>query len=125
MNVRFLLKEDMIIRLDVAGTMREVKLFDKGRVFEPNERGEYVLESVAGQTILSLETMKTQINPDTNRLLFEMIEEEQKIDIIIEEVLDGDEEIEKKWRLQFDITTTRSKLREIEKFINDNIRRLL
>ena len=126
MNPKFLLKEDMIIKLDIAGNKKEIKLFDKGKIFEANERGEYIIESMVGKTISSEEDMRKSTN-DSKELIFEEIEEkiDNNIDLIIEEVPIDDELNIKRWRIQIDVTTSRKKLKEIEKYINQNIKRLL
>lgn len=128
MSPKFLLKEDMVIKIDVAGTKKEIRLFDKGKVFEANEKGEYILESMAGTSILTEDSMRTQTDPYTGEILFDVIEDkkpEQKLEFVIEEVPEDDDNQEKRWRIQLDVTTTRKKLKEIETFMNENIKKLL
>jgi hypothetical protein len=42
----------------------------------------------------------------------------------VEELLE-DEDVVKSWRIQLDVKTTRTKLREVEKIINDMVKPIL
>ncbi len=54
-----------------------------------------------------------------------IIEEKKDIEIKVEEVSDNDEEIIKNWRIQLDVKTSRKKLKEIEKIINEKVKEIL
>lgn len=125
MNPKFILKEDMVIK--IPGMTKEIKLFDKGKIFESNENNEYVIEMMGGTQVLTEDKMREAVDQDGN-LLFDIVHEEvveQDLDIIVEEIPDDDDEQVKRWRIQLDVTTTRKKLKEIEKFVNENVRKLL
>jgi hypothetical protein len=65
-------------------------------------------------------------NPNDNGdILFDIVEEKKDIEIKVEEVSDDDEEIIKNWRIQLDVKTSRKKLKEIEKIINEKVKELL
>ncbi len=131
MGPKFILKEDMIIKLEIANSKKEIKLLDMGTTFEANENGEYIIETIAGKTILREDGMRVLKDISNSKLLFDVIEEEkeaenqQEVEIVIEEIPDDDDEHSKRWRIQLDVTTTRKKLKEIERFINENIKKLL
>lgn len=127
----FRLKKDWYLETNILGVKNRTLIFPEGHEFEPNDKGEYHIiyggwsesnTSVGGRMILDIEKMK--LGNDNGVLLFETIEK-QDINIIIEEIPDNDDEIVKKWRIQLDVNTTRKKLKEIEKFINDNIIKML
>jgi hypothetical protein len=125
MNPKFILKENMVIK--IPGMTKEIKLFEKGKVFESNENGEYVIDSMGSQNILSIDGMREAVDQE-GKVLFDEIKSEvveQDLDIIVEEIPDDDDEQVKRWRIQLDVTTTRKKLKEIEKFVNDNVKKLL
>jgi hypothetical protein len=125
MNPKFILKEDMVIK--IPGMTKDIKLFDKGKIFESNENNEYVIEMMGGTQILTEDKMREAVDQDGN-LLFDIVQEEpveQDLDIIVEEIPDDDDEQVKRWRIQLDVTTTRKKLKEIEKFVNENVKKLL
>ena len=62
---------------------------------------------------------------DNGDILFDIVEEKKDIEIKVEEVSDDDEEIIKNWRIQLDVKTSRKKLKEIEKIINEKVKELL
>ncbi len=61
---------------------------------------------------------------DNGVILFDPIEDRQDIEIIIEQIPDDDDELVRRWRIQLDVTTTRKKLKEIEKIINEKVKPL-
>jgi hypothetical protein len=125
MSPKFILREDMSIK--IPGMINEIKLFDKGRLFEADEDGKYTIESMGNKSLLTEKEMREAADQNGN-ILFDVFEEEiidQDLDIIVEEIPDDDENLSKKWRIQLDVTTTRKKLKEIEKMINENVKKIL
>jgi len=43
----------------------------------------------------------------------------------VEEIPDSEEYVVKNWRIQLDVKTTRAKLREVEKIINEMVKPIL
>ena len=43
----------------------------------------------------------------------------------IKEIIDSEDDVVKNWRIQLDVKTTRSKLREVEKIINEMVKPIL
>ena len=63
---------------------------------------------------------------DGSNSMFEEIPVEEKEEVVmtVEELID-DEDVVKSWRIQLDVKTTRAKLREVEKIINDMVKPIL
>jgi hypothetical protein len=72
-----------------------------------------------------LDEGKMRLATDGDGLLFEAIDESPDLEIIIEEVPDDDDILVRNWRIQLDVKTTRKKLKEIEKIINEKVKPLL
>lgn len=75
--------------------------------------------------IFSEEEMRSANNGDQNILLYDIIEYKEDIEIVIEQIPDNDDELVRRWRIQLDVTTTRKKLKEIEKIVNEKVREIL
>jgi len=118
--IKFRLKEDWYLE----DFFDKVKIYDAGHIFLPSEDGNYIIENPInkGKMIMSFDKM-TNVTDDRNLLLFELIEEKE-IELIVEENKESDDEI-KKWRIQLDVNTTKNNLKKIEKFIKENIGKLL
>ena len=120
---KFKLVKDLTI--NIAG-LKEIKIADKGTVYEANEEGKYIIESLGSSSVMGLDDIRNAKDSDGNLLFEEIVEnKEQEIEIIVEEIPEDDDEQVKRWRIQLDVNTTRKKLKEIEKFINENIKKLL
>lgn len=115
--MKFRLKEDWYI----DDFFDKVKIYNEGEVFTPNENGKYIIHGLNDtKMLLSYDEMLKSNNG--NELLFELIEE---LELIVEEVKEDEVEEVKKWRIQLDVNTTQSKLKEIQKFIQENISDML
>lgn len=120
---KFILKKDWIIEPEFAGTKSKIVIFSKGKVFEADDDGNYIIESLYGRMVSDVEGMKSA--SDNGDILFDMVEEKKDIEIKVEEISDNDEELIKNWRIQLDVKTSRKKLKEIEKIINEKVKELL
>lgn len=117
--MKFRLKEDWYI----DDFFDKVKIYDAGHIFSPTEDGRYMMKGINdSEMYLRLDDMLNAKLPE-GELRFETINE-QEIELIVEEVKDEVEEV-KKWRIQLDVNTTQSKLKEIQKFIQENISDML
>lgn len=119
--MKFRLKEDWY----VEDFFDKVKIYDAGQIFTPTEDGRYLMKGLNGSEMyLRYENMLDAKGIGKDGLpgepLFEAINE-QEIELIVEEVKDEEIEDVKKWRIQLDVNTTQSKLKEIQKFIQENI----
>lgn len=117
--MKFRLKNDWYI----DNFFDKVKIYDEGQIFTPNEDGNYTIIGVDKVShFMKFDDMLNAKSGD--ELLFEPINEEE-LDLVIEEISkDVDDEI-KKWRIQLDVNTSLNKLKEIQKFLQENIPDLL
>jgi hypothetical protein len=53
------------------------------------------------------------------------LEVKEEIKMTVEEIPDSEEYAVKNWRIQLDVKTTRAKLREVEKIINEMVKPIL
>jgi hypothetical protein len=122
-NPKFILNQDWTYETEFLGSKSTKTLYKKGEVFESNEEGKYQIIKPTGEiALIDLESIKSiKIN---DNLIFDE-EPEEEFEIIIEEVLEDDENIVKNWRIQLDVKTTRKKLKEIEKIINQMVKPIL
>jgi hypothetical protein len=118
---KFILKKDWILKYTILDKQGQELLYTKGKIFEPNEHGEYVISSTQGKMILKYKDMKSAV--DGEDLLFEEIMEipEIKVTLIEEE----EEDIIKNYRLQLDVKTTSRKAKEIENYLRKTLQEML
>jgi len=117
---RFILKKDWILKYTILDKQGQELLYTKGKIFEPNEHGEYVISSTQGKMILKYKDMKSAV--DGEDLLFEELEELPEIKISI---LEEDEDAIKNYRLQLDVKTTPRKAKEIENYLRKTLQEML
>ena len=117
---RFILKKDWILKYTILDKQGQELLYTKGKIFEPNEHGEYVISSTQGKMILKYKDMKSAV--DGEDLLFEELEELPEIKVTL---LEEDEDAIKNYRLQLDVKTTPRKAKEIEKYLRKTLQEML
>jgi hypothetical protein len=111
--MKFRLIKDLITNTG----FEEIKLYDKGTIFTPNDEGNYEFTSPDGKTkIQSKEELLDKKN------LFEYLPE---IELKVEELEIDEIDKIKNYRIQLDIKTSLRKLREIEKFLKENINEMI
>lgn len=118
--MKFRLKKDWYI----DNFFDTVKIYDEGHIFTPDEDGKYVIENPinGGKTVMDFNQMLNAKSDD--ELLFQPINE-MELNLQVEEMpISGDEEV-KKWRIQLDVNTSLNKLKQIQKFLQENIPDLL
>ena len=117
--MKFRLKKDWYI----DNFFDKVKVYDEGHIFTQNEDGNYTIIGV--DKVSHFMKFDDMLNAKSNdELLFEPINEDE-LDLVIEEIQkDVDDEV-KKWRIQLDVNTSLNKLKEIQKFLQENIPDLL
>lgn len=122
-NSKFILNQDWVYETEFLGAKSKKTLYKKGDIFESNEDGKYQIIKPTGEiTLIDLEGIK---NIKINDVLIFDEESEEKLDIIIEEVPDDDDILVRNWRIQLDVKTTRKKLKEIERIINQMVKPIL
>ena len=114
------MKKDWILKYTILDKQGQELLYTKGKIFEPNEHGEYVISSTQGKMILKYKDMKSAV--DGEDLLFEELEELPEIKISI---LEEDEDAIKNYRLQLDVKTTPRKAKEIENYLRKTLQEML
>jgi hypothetical protein len=117
--MKFKLKEDWIHESTFLDKNITKKMYDKGHVFEPID-GYYEVSHHTGEIFkLDEEQMKS----------FDILEEIKEIsddfEIIIEEVPEDDDILVRNWRIQLDVKTTRKKLKEVQRIIEEQVRPIL
>ena len=117
---KFILKKDWILKYTILDKQGQELLYTKGKVFEPNEHGEYVISSTHGKMILKYKDMKSAV--DGEDLLFEEVEELPQIKVTL---LEEDEDSIKNYRLQLDVKTTPRKAKEIENYLRKTLQEML
>ena len=119
-SMKFRLKKDWYI----DNFFDKVKIYDEGQIFTPNEEGNYIIENPinGGKTKMSFDDMLKAT--DNGEPLFETINE-QEIELTLEEVTEDKDNEVKKWRIQLDVNTSLNKLKQIQKFLQENIPDLL
>ncbi len=115
--MKFKLKEDWIHESTFLGKKVSKKMYDKGHIFEPVDETYEIIHHTGEIFKLTESEMKS----------FDILEEvkEEEFEIIIEEVPEDDDIPVRNWRIQLDVKTTRTKLREVEKIINEVIKPIL
>ena len=106
----FKLKKDWIIKSEFLDNGTKT-IFEKGHVFKPNENGEYIITSPIGERKLSFDEML-----DNDR--FELIKEHQ---MNVSKVDSSTDEEVNNWRIQLDVKTTKSKLKEVQRLIEEHV----
>lgn len=111
--MKFRLIKDLITNTG----FEEIKLYDKGTIFTPNEQGNYEFKSQDGK-------IKTQSKEDLleKNNLFESLPE---IELEVKELEIEEDDIVKNYRIQLDIKTSFRKLKEIEKFLKEHVNEML
>ena len=117
---KFILKKDWILKYTILDKQGQELLYTKGKVFEPNEHGEYIISSTHGKMILKYKDMKSSV--DGEDLLFEEVEELPQIKVTL---LEEDEDSIKNYRLQLDVKTTPRKAKEIENYLRKTLQEML
>lgn len=123
---KFILNHDWYIETQILGISNKELIHKKGKIFESNENGEYVIDC-AGNGKITLSVDKMRSAKDGGHILFteESIKIKEDLNFEIKE-LSEDEELEvKKYRIQLDVTTNRKKLREIENFMRKTLEEML
>jgi gamma-glutamylcyclotransferase (GGCT)/AIG2-like uncharacterized protein YtfP len=117
--MKFKLKEDWIHESEFLGKKFTKKMYDKGHIFEPLD-GKYEVIHQTGEIFkLDEEQMKS----------FDILEEIKDLsddfEIIIEEIPEDDDVLVRNWRIQLDVKTTRKKLKEVQRIIEEQVKPIL
>lgn len=108
--MKFRLINDFILN---TGFGEEI-ILQKGDITEPNENGDYVFPKIS----------RTFTKEDLGSKP-ELFEELSELKLDVREITEDDENKIGNWRIQLDVKTSRNKLKEIEKFIRENVNEML
>jgi hypothetical protein len=117
---KFILKKDWILKYTILDKQGQELLYTKGKIFEPNEHGEYIISSTQGKMIFKYKDMKSAV--DGEDFLFEELEKLPEIKVTL---LEEDEDAIKNYRLQLDVKTTPRKAKEIENYLRKTLQEML
>jgi len=122
---KFLLKEDWHIESKLLNQVTKELVFEKGHIFE-SENGIYDIVWSGGKMSLTEKMMKEAQDEDKNSMFEEIpVEVKEEVKMTVEVIPDSEEYDVKNWRIQLDVKTTRAKLREVEKIINEMVKPIL
>lgn len=128
----FKLKKDWYITTNILGVKNRTLILTEGHIISPTENGEYHIiyggwseenSRVGGRMILDEDGITNALSED-GEFLFEKIET-SNLELIIEEVPEDDDNLEKNWRIQLDVKTTRKKLKEVQRIFEQQIKPIL
>ncbi len=119
--MKFQLTEDWTYETTFLGKTVSKILYAKDTIFEPNKEGKYEITQPNGETeLFTLEDIKSI------DILKEVVEKkENDYEIIIEEISDDDDILVRNWRIQLDVKTTRKKLKEVQRIIEEYVKPIL
>jgi|688.fasta_scaffold986777_2 hypothetical protein len=119
--MKFRLTEDWTYQTTFLGKTITKTLYTKDTLFEPNKDDKYEIIQPTGEiSLFSLEDIKSI------EFLEEIIEkQENDFEIIIEEIPEDDDILVRNWRIQLDVKTTRKKLKEVQRIIEEYVKPIL
>jgi len=122
---KFKLKEDWYIESKLLNQVTKELVFEKDHIFE-TETGLYDIVWTGGKMSLTEKMMRESQDENKNLMFDEIpVEIKEEVKMTVEEIPDSEEYAVKNWRIQLDVKTTRAKLREVEKIINEMVKPIL
>jgi hypothetical protein len=122
---KFILKEDWYIESKLLNQVTKELVFEKGHIFV-TETGLYDIVWIGGKMSLTEKMMRESQDENKNPMFDEIpVEVKEEVKMTVEEIPDSEEYAVKNWRIQLDVKTTRAKLREVEKIINEMVKPIL
>lgn len=108
--MKFRLIKDLILN---TGFEEEI-ILENGDVIEPSEEGDYLFPK-----------LNRRYSKDELLSKSEIFEELPELKLDVREITEDDDSKIGNWRIQLDVKTSRRKLKEIEKFIRENVNEML
>jgi hypothetical protein len=122
---KFTLKEDWYIETKLLNQVTKELVFEKDYIFE-SETGIYDIVWSGGKMSLTEKMMREAEDENKNPMFDEIsVEVKEEVKMTVEEIPDSEEYAVRNWRIQLDVKTTRAKLREVEKIINEMVKPIL
>ena len=119
---KFKLNTDWTYETDFLGTKTTKILYIKDHIFEANDDGKYEVINPTGEISFLTDIRNIKIN---NEIIFDEVLEVKEFEILIEELPDDDDTLVQSWRIQLDVKTTKSKLKEVQRIIEEHVRPIL
>lgn len=132
MYPEFKLIKDWYLETDILGVKNKILIHTKGQVFKSNDSGEYHITHggwseenprIGGRIITDEQGMSSAQDVDGGLLFEKVIQKE--LNLHIEEISEDDDNVERNWRIQLDVKTTRKKLNEIQHLVDKYIKPIL
>jgi hypothetical protein len=108
--MKFRLVKDFILN---TGFGEEI-ILEKGDIIEPNENSEYVFPKL-NKTFTKEDLLSKP----------ELFEELPELKLDVRELTEDEDDKIGNWRIQLDVKTSKRKLKEIERFIRENVNEML
>ena len=118
--MKFKLTQDWNYETSFLGKTLSKPLYKSGHIFEPNLDGKYEISQPTGDILTLSESEMESIEN-----IEKVIEPTNDFEIVIEELPEDDDNIIRNWRIQLDVKTTRKKLSEVQRLIEEHIRPIL
>jgi hypothetical protein len=118
--MKFKLKEDWNYETTFLGKTVSKSLYKEGHIFELNPDNKYEIIQPTGEIITLSESEMEKIP-----FLEKLVEKIDDFEIIIEEIPEDDDNLVRNWRIQLDVKTTRKKLKEVQRIIEDQVKPIL
>jgi hypothetical protein len=125
---KFILQKDWFLETELLGIKSKTLIYKSGQEFTANTDGQYHIifggwsentPNVGGRMILDIEQMRLATDGPDDLLFKEIIT--NPVEIKISEISEDDEDIVRNWRIQLDVKTSKKKLKEIERMINEKV----
>lgn len=118
--MKFKLNQDWKYDTTFFGKTVSKILYEEGHIFNPNSDGNYEILQPTGEVFILTKSEMEKIE-----YLEKVVENQEEFEIVIEEIPDDDDILIKNWRIQLDVRTTRKKLKEIQKIIEEQVKPIL
>lgn len=118
--MKLILKNDWTWETNFLGKSQSNILYKAGQIFESNTDGLFEINQPNGGMILLTKDQMFEFD-----FIEEFIERSSGFEIIIEEVPEDDDILVRNWRIQLDVKTTRKKLKEVQRIIEEYVKPIL
>jgi hypothetical protein len=117
--MKFKLTKDWIHETTFLDKTITKKMYEKGHIFEPVDNCYEIIHHTGEIFKLSESEMKSF------DFLEEIKEKSDDFEIIIEEIPEDDDILVRNWRIQLDVKTTKKKLKEVQRIIEEHVKPIL
>ena len=118
--MKLILRNDWTWETNFLGKSQSNVLYKSGHIFESNTDELFEINQPTGGMILLTKDQMLQFD-----FIEEFIERVGDFEIIIEEVPEDDDILVRNWRIQLDVKTTRKKLKEVQRIIEEYVKPIL